>query len=108
MNALGKDVLCSKLRVIIDKIFMSNNVLPIPLEWKKDYFESILCEEDINNDILVADATVQSKNTHMQGEAKTNLVTEENRETKNKEVRLSKRLKRNPANRNKIFLWMRD
>ena len=37
LNALGKDALCSKLRVIIDKIFMSNDVIPIPLTWKKDH-----------------------------------------------------------------------
>jgi hypothetical protein len=47
MNALGKDALCLKLRVIIDEIFMSNNVLQIPLKLKKNYFENTLYEEDI-------------------------------------------------------------
>jgi hypothetical protein len=36
MNALGKDALCLKLRV-----------LSIPLMWKKDYFENTLYEDDI-------------------------------------------------------------
>jgi hypothetical protein len=48
LNALDKDALCSKLRVIIDKIFMSNDVVPIPLTWKKDHPES-------ENDIIVND-----------------------------------------------------
>ena len=37
LNALGKDALCSQLRIIVDKIFMSNEISPIPMEWKKDH-----------------------------------------------------------------------
>jgi hypothetical protein len=42
LNALGKDELCLKLRVIIDRIFMSNTVLPISLKWEKDHSENTL------------------------------------------------------------------
>jgi hypothetical protein len=39
LNALGKDALCSQLRIIVDKIFMNNDVPPIPVEWKKEHLE---------------------------------------------------------------------
>jgi hypothetical protein len=43
-----------------------------------------------------------------QVEVKKNLVNEKNSEIINKEVRVSKRQKRNPVNRNKDFLWVMD
>ena len=39
LNALGIDALCSQLRIIVDKIFMNNDVPPIPMEWKKEHLE---------------------------------------------------------------------
>jgi hypothetical protein len=55
LNALGKDALCLKLRIIIDKIFMSNILLPIPLKWEKDHSVSTLHEDNMieNNGSMV-------------------------------------------------------
>jgi hypothetical protein len=57
---------------------MSNNVLPIPLKWKKDYFENILYEEDItgnnmskdevHNIKLIQDCSDGSCNKHQDNE----------------------------------------
>jgi hypothetical protein len=43
-----------------------------------------------------------------QVDVKKNLVNEKNSEIVNKEVRVSKRQKRNPINRNKDLLWLMD
>jgi hypothetical protein len=71
LNALGKDELCLKLRVIIDRIFMSNTVLPISLKWEKDHCENMLSKDNIRR--INATSEVQVKKQQEEEEGSVNL-----------------------------------
>ena len=81
LNVSGREKMAIFLGQNVKTILVKHNEAPIMLKWKG--------HEELN-----------------QVEVKKNFVNEVNSEIANKEVRVSKRQKRNPVNRNKDFLWM--